>query len=197
MNSPHNPFHARLLRKTHSTYSTCACRTAGRTCSVGGQHQGPGTRDQGGRSQVQGGSQGRTATRHTNPGLVCTNVSCACLAYPLTHTLAGLTGGRINSTHGPERGSLHFNCCGCAGLGASQRQCGTASGRDRARQPRRVTTPPRVRPRGGSSSSSSTSVSNCHLPLPTSTATPPPPRPSPTPTQTSPTLPTAGNHAPR
>lgn len=106
-------------------------------------------------------------------------------------TQAGLTGRRINSTHGPARGSLHFNRCGCAGLGAA-RQCGNASGQEREVRPA-------IRTREGSSTSTSNS-SDCHLPLPTSTppTTSPPPQllPTQTPTPT-PTVPTAGSHAPR
>lgn len=139
--------------------------------------RGQGQGDKATRNKVPGGSQAphRTQTRHSLHG-------------------QGLTGGRINSTHGPERGSLHFNRCGCAGLGAA-RQCGNASGR--AREPRPATIPLR----GGttsrhssttSSSSSRSRHSDCHLP-------PPPTLPTPTQTPTTPprTIPTAGSHAPR
>lgn len=102
----------------------------------------------------------------------------------------GLTGGRINSTHGPERGSLHFNRCGCAGLGAA-RQCGNASGR--AREPRPATIPLRGgttsrHSRHSSSSSSRSRHSDCHLPPPATL-----PTPTHTPTTPPQTVPTAGS----
>lgn len=159
-----------------------------------------GSKEQGAREQ--GGSQA-PATRRTTQGTDWTTVL-------LCSPQAGLTGWRINSTHGPERGSLHFNRCGCVGLGAA-RQCGNASEPEREVRPATI-----PRPRGGNctrnsstnSSSSSTSTSSggrgCHLPPPTSTTPtatsppPPPPRPSPTPIPTTtPTVPTAGSHDPR
>lgn len=157
----------------------CVCRRSG-------------SKEQGAREQ--GGSQA-LATRRTTQGTDWTTV-LQCLPQ------AGLTGWRINSTHGPERGSLHFNRCGCAGLGAA-RQCGNASEPEREVRPATI-----PRPRGGNctrNSSSSSRGRGCHLPPPTSTTptttSPPPPplprtSPAPIPT-TTPTVPTAGSHDPR
>lgn len=164
-NSPPPPKHYAVY---NTTYTTCACRKRSGT-----------------RNKEQGGSQGQqraTPSRYWH----CIYRFAVLTWYP--HIQAGLTSWRINSAHGPERGSLHFNRCGCAGLGAV-RQCGNASGQEREVRPA-TTHQLGIRPRGGNSNTSRHSRdkdSNCHLPPQTSTTTP----------ATPPTVPTAGSHDPQ
>lgn len=155
----------------YTTPHTCAC-----------SRKRPGTRN-----KEQGGSQGQ---QRATPFRYWHCIYRFAVLTWYTQIQAGLTSWRINSAHGPERGSLHFNRCGCAGLGAA-RQCGNASGQEREVRPATTTHQLGIRPRGGNSSSTRDSRckdSNCHLPPQTST---------PTPTTPPPTVPTAGSHDPR
>lgn len=139
----------------------------------------------GARTGSQGEGEGAKQRHHTilawsGLGLYCGSSPFCKLVLAVTTTV------RINSTHGPERGSLHFQ----------SRQCGTASGR--RQQPRPATTR-RLPPRRGSCSSNSRHT-NCLLPPPPIYTTAPPVRSLPTlfPTITTPPiLPTAGSHGHR